>query len=402
MTRIFQDTAHYRLMMDQVHPVPLALPVHPVPLALPVLPVQAVLLVRHVHPALPVLHAAGVVRLEQHTLMTFPNEPFFLQWHITDLCNLRCKHCYCTDYRLSGENDKKMFYVLDEYEKLLKYLKKNGRVQFAGGEPLLSPDIYTLIKEARNRNMAVRILSNGTLITDEIAQKLKDAGCYILQISIEGRKKINDKIRAKGSFKKALLGAEKLKSNGFEVTFAMTLSKINYREISYVFKLADKYANRIGFHRLIPIGTGKELENEMLSKDELLIVHEIIFKLKKKYQNLDVPLRDPLWRAFFYNKNNNTDKISGCSAGYNGLCIGSNGDVFPCRRLPIKIGNVYEHSLVDLWNHAIMVKLRARDKRDGYCGACNSKWLCGGCPGISYALSGNYMGEDIQCYKGIK
>lgn len=331
---------------------------------------------------------------------TFPGEPFFLQWHITDACNLRCKHCYCTDYTVSGVKEGNLLHVLNEYKKLLNYLGKNGRVQFAGGEPLISPHIYYLIKQARQRDMAVRILSNGTIVDRQVADKLREAGCYIVQISIEGREKINDAIRAKGSFKKAIQGTKILKSNGFEITFAMTLSKTNVKEIPHVFKIADKYANRIGFHRLIPIGSGKEMQSEMLSPEELFNAYDTIFKLRKKYPDIDVPLRDPIWRAYF--NNHPSEALSGCSAGYNGLCIGSNGDVFPCRRMPLKIGNVYEHSLIDLWDHRVMVNLRARDKRYGECGECELAWLCGGCPGVPYALHGDYMGEDPQCFKPLK
>jgi radical SAM protein with 4Fe4S-binding SPASM domain len=289
--------------------------------------------------------------------------------------------------------------VLNEYEKLLSYLGKRGRVQFAGGEPLLSPNIYDLIKEARNADMAVRILSNGTLIDNNVAKKIKDAGCYIVQISIEGNKKVNDKIRASGSFNMALSGAKALKDNGLEVTFAMTLSKENVSQIKNVFKIAKKHANRIGFHRLVPIGSGKAMQDLMLSKKELYNAFTTILSLKKKNTELDIPLRDPVWRAYFSSCDCTKDEISGCSAGYNGLCIGSNGDVYPCRRLPLKIGNVYKESLIDLWHHDVMKTLRDRKMRQGKCAGCDISNLCGGCPGIAYALSGDYTAEDPQCFK---
>ncbi len=331
--------------------------------------------------------------------VTFPGEPFFLQWHITDACNLRCKHCYCIDYTQKSVDNDKLKHVINEYEKLLKYLGKKGRIQFAGGEPLVSPVIYDLIKDARERNMAVRILSNGTIISDKIAAKIRDSGCYIVQVSIEGSKKVNDSIRDKDSFKLALEGIKTLRSNGIEVTVAMTLSRTNVSEIPYVFKLAAKYANRLGFHRLVPIGTGVGMIDEMLTPAELLKAYKQIYKLKQKYPDLLVPLRDPVWRGFF---ERNPDALSGCSAGYNGLCVGTGGDVYPCRRLPVKIGNVFETPLTELWNTEIMQDLRNRQKRKGICGVCEFSKSCGGCPGIAYAVTGDYMEQDPQCFKSIR
>lgn len=334
--------------------------------------------------------------MKQH----FPHDPFFLQWHITDNCNLRCAHCYNTDYTKATVSFAKLFFVLEEYALLLKHLQKKGRVQFAGGEPLLSPHFFQLVAEARKKDMAVRILSNGTLINHETAEKIASAGCYIVQISIEGDKDTHDAIRGERSFQQALSGAKALNQRGLELTFAMTLTKKNCKKIKYLFKLADKYANRIGFHRLVPIGTGENMQSEMLTPKELWNAFKQIDRLKKKYKRLAIPQRDPLWQC--YHQNLQEHNISGCSAGFNGLCIGSNGDVYPCRRLPVKIGNVFEESLVKLFETSeVMQQLRARDKREGGCGACRYNWVCGGCPGIGYALSGNLMAEDPQCFKSI-
>ncbi len=331
--------------------------------------------------------------------LTFPGEPFFLQWHITDACNLRCKHCYCTDYTQKPVDDKTLKHVIDEYEKLLNYFGKKGRIQFAGGEPLAAPEIYNLIEQAREKDMAVRILSNGTLVDQRVAEKIRNAGCYIVQVSIEGNRRINDKIRAKNSFNMALNGIKVLRENGIEVTVAMTLSRTNVSQIPYVFKFADKYANRIGFHRLVPIGTGTGMIDEMLTPSELLAAYKKIYELRQKYPDLMVPLRDPAWRAFF---ERNPDELSGCSAGYNGLCIGTGGDVYPCRRLPVKIGNVFETDLISLWNSPIMNDLRNREARKGVCGTCGFSKSCGGCPGIAYAVTGDYMQSDPQCFKTIR
>ena len=326
------------------------------------------------------------------------NEPFFLQWHITDRCNLQCLHCYREDLKkdLPVESLK---LILKKYSKLLDFLGKKGRIQFAGGEPFLSEHLFEIIKESRKLNLPSRVLSNGTVINEMTVKGLLNSNTKTVQISIEGTEETHDHIRGQGSFKKVIKSARLLRESGIEVTFSVTVCRLNINELEEIAKLASEHANRLGYHRLIPYGEGKKLSDQLLNPDEIKLSFDIINNvIKPKYDNIEIVHRDPLWRPYF-TPDIKCNGINGCSAGYNGLCIEANGDVYPCRRLPIVIGNALTDCLIDIWNCDVMKNLRDRDKLKGKCSDCNLRWLCGGCRAIPYALDGDYLGEDVQCFK---
>ncbi len=323
------------------------------------------------------------------------NEPFFLQWHLTDRCNLSCRHCY-RDEQKEDLSLAELRNILHQYVDFLACLGKRGRVQFCGGEPLLSAHIYTIIEECTRLRIPTRILSNGTLITAEVARRLVESGCRLVQVSLEGMEEVHEALRGQGSFQRARQGIEAARAAGIQVTVAMTVSRENRDQVMAVARFAEEHADRVGFHRLVPLGGGAEMQDEMLTPLELRAMMEEVHRFKKG-THLDVPLRDPVWRAYFNPRGCNG--ISGCSAGYNGLTVESNGEVYPCRRLPIVLGNVQERSFEELWRSEILEQLRDRDLLKGRCGACRLRWLCGGCRAIPYALTGDHLGEDPQCFR---
>ncbi|MCK5684333.1 radical SAM protein [bacterium] len=346
--------------------------------------------------AVPVVVAVVVDNRRPHY-----NEPFFLQWHITDKCPLNCKHCY-RDLEKNDLDFETLLSVLDKFAEFLKKIRKKGRIQFAGGEPLVSPYLIPLIKESVKRGFPVRILSSGVTLTEEKARKIYEAGCSLIQISLEGGCDKNDEIRGTGNFDMAINAMKAAKANGIEVTVSMTVSKSNLNNIDEVYEIAKENADRFVAARLIPVGRGgEELGDQLLSKGE---VKSVLKKLKKYREAgvIDVPMRDPLWGAmnlneFFPPKCN---IVTGCSVGYNGITIESNGEIMPCRRLPIVLGNILENDLVEVWkNSKVLNDVRDRDNLKGECGSCRIKWFCGGCRGIPYGLEGDYLGEDSQCFR---
>jgi radical SAM protein with 4Fe4S-binding SPASM domain len=328
-------------------------------------------------------------------------DPFFFQWHITDRCNLNCRHCY-------RENIKKEFdfnvllKILDQYQELAEFKKKGGRIQFTGGEPLLRDDLEDLVRESVKRKFPARILTSGVLLDSGRAVSLKKAGLKIVQISIEGDREIHDYIRGENNYDLALKGAAAARDAGLEVTFSMTLSKVNMNKIEHVFQLAEKHAHRVGYSRLIVTGNALELKDQVLSASEWEKSLKLINKLKKKAV-IDVPYRDPLWTAivvprFFPRICRNT--VSGCSAGYNQIVVDSDGDIYPCRRLPIVIGNTEKTTLLEVWKNSEVIKnLQDRSLLTGKCGKCRLKYLCGGCRGVAWAATGDYLAGDPQCFR---
>ncbi|MEW6104284.1 MAG: radical SAM protein, partial [bacterium] len=144
-------------------------------------------------------------------------------WNLTRKCNLSCKHCYID----AGENKKdelskdEAFNVIDELASLdFKVLL------FSGGEPLFYEYLFELNAYAKTYRMKTCLSSNGSLITDDIAIKIKDGGFEYIGISIDGIKETHDRFRGiSGSFDKALQGLRILKKQGVKSGIRFTLNK---------------------------------------------------------------------------------------------------------------------------------------------------------------------------------
>lgn len=325
------------------------------------------------------------------------HEPFFLQWHLTDCCNLECQHCY-RGQRKEDLDAEELNGILEDYVRFLKQLGRGGRIQFTGGEPFLSPHLYELIERATARKISARVLSNGTAITPKAVESLTRAGCRLVQVSLDGLEDTHDALRGRGAFKRAVAGIAVLRAAGVEVTISMTVSRINLHQVAEVARLAQRIADRVSFHRLVPAGQATELSCELLLPEEVRQMMKELIDFRKDC-SIDFPLRDPLWKAHFNPRLRSCDCVAGCAAGYNGLTIDSNGDVYPCRRLPCVLGNVGEDSLWDIWHAPLMELLRDRDRLAGKCGTCRLRWVCGGCRGVAFAVTGDALSEDPQCFR---
>ncbi|MEO5358314.1 MAG: radical SAM protein [Nitrospirae bacterium YQR-1] len=327
--------------------------------------------------------------------------PFYLQWHITDDCNLKCIHCYREGGKSVKPSRADLMNVLNNFNRFLKSTGRRGRFQISGGEPFLSEDLFTILAEAKNHGYPVRVLSNATVMTHNIAKRLGVSGCRIVQASFEGSEEIHDKIRGCGSFKKALEGIKILSEHDIEVTVMMTVSDINYQVLKETIELTAPYARRFAFSRLVPQGAGKDLSDSMLTARQVRALFKEFYQLKLHSENrsgmqASKTYRDPLWQVFF--RSVNPRLLGGCSIGFNGICVDTDGTVYPCRRLPVSLGNMHDTDLTEIWNSGILQELRNRDLLKGKCGKCNLRWQCGGCRAIAYAKTGDYLSEDPQCF----
>lgn len=329
-------------------------------------------------------------------------DSFWLQWHLTDACNLDCRHCYRDRERSAERRLDDLSDVLERYVAFLGKLGVRGRIQFCGGEPLLARSLVPLLRQARRRGIPTRVLSNGTVVTDELARELFQAEARIVQVSLDGGRACHEGYRGRGSFDRACTGIERLARAGIEVTVAATLSRENVGEIESITEAADEQgAARIAFSRLVPRGAGSELGDQLLEPEEWLDAQVTMLELTRR-KGIPLMPRDPTFvcvvpGAAPRGGGGCREAASGCAAGFNGLAIDPDGTVYPCRRLPIPLGNVFEDELEALWRHPVLERLRDRDQLQGLCGRCDIRWLCGGCRAIPFALGEDMMAEDPQC-----
>ena len=274
-----------------------------------------------------------------------------------------------------------------------------------GGEPMLRGDLCEILGAIRKEGFDCYLLTNGTLVSNDAAKAFVDLGLKGVQVSIEGPEQVHEAIRGKGSFAAAASGIEHLVHAGLPVTINVTLSRLNASHMKPLIALASHVgAKRLGFSRLVPAGKGRSLLPSMLQPAEVKGLYQSLFQLE--IRSLEIVTGDPIASQMKKPVDGDTGRvaISGCSAGVSGLTILPNGNVTPCRRLPLSIGNVMKDSLREIWvTSSVLSALRDRSKYQGKCGACDRWAQCRGCRAIAYAFSraggGNdFLADDPQCF----
>jgi len=192
---------------------------------------------------------------------------FGFQWHITNRCNLRCTHCYQEDYSGSNELDiDGLKQIADEIIRTLAKWGKTGDIAVTGGEPLLKEEVFPLINylESFDEISSVDILSNGTLINDHIAERIRDLNkVRCVQISLDGASaESNDSIRGKGTFEKAITGIRLLRKSGISINIMFTLQRRNVGDIPSLIDLAvAEGISSLTIERFVPTGSGAKIRN---------------------------------------------------------------------------------------------------------------------------------------------
>ncbi len=324
---------------------------------------------------------------------------FVLQWHLSENCNLKCFHCYQENHKPVQLKYEQLLSIYNQYKDLLKKLKMKGHINITGGEPLCNPYLFKILELIKQDadNISFSILTNGTLITEEVAKKIKSYNPNYVQVSLEGGQKINDYIRGSGTYKRIAQGITNLRKQDIFTSISFTATKINYKEFPKVVKYARKYkVNNVWSDRYIPLG-GSEDKNLTLNFEEtreyLSIMNNERNKLIDKKNNITTI---SMYRALQFQMTN--DFAYGCTAGDTLLTVMENGDLVPCRRMPIVVGNLLKNNMIDLYeNNEILKNLREREIPDE-CSDCENSVMCrGGLKCLTYALYKNLNHKDIGC-----
>lgn len=335
---------------------------------------------------------------------------FLFQWHLTERCNLQCKHCYQSGQHVDELSLSECRDLLDELtEMFTAWQTANGMTfspsfNISGGEPLLREDLFDILAEISRRGFDFYLLSNGTMINREVAQELAHLGIGGVQISLEGPRHVHDDIRGEGAYDEAISGILRLLSEEITVIANVTLSRLNAPHMEQMIAEMKKLGvPRLGFSRFVPMGKGSDMLTYMLTPVEIEVLYRKL--MERQEQGLELVTGDPLAMQL---KRTKTDNINaacgGCSAGVSGITLLADGTVVPCRRLPISVGNIRTDSLREIWvTSQILNELRDRESYSGKCGNCSRWGVCRGCRAIAYAYScfhgtPDYLADDPSCF----
>ena len=199
-------------------------------------------------------------------------------WNVTRTCNLRCIHCY-TDSASRQYPDE---LSLDEGKALIQELAafRIPALLFSGGEPLTHPHLFALVASARSAGLRSTLSTNGTLITDEVARRLKESGFTYVGISLDGVGAVNDRFRGTaGAFDRAVRGFKACVAAGQRVGLRLTLTRHNYTNLHQVFDFIERERiDRACFYHLVYSGRGGAIAGEDLSRAETRDALDIILE----------------------------------------------------------------------------------------------------------------------------
>jgi radical SAM protein with 4Fe4S-binding SPASM domain len=335
---------------------------------------------------------------------------FFVQWHITERCNLSCRHCY-QQAPVSVMSFPEIIQAIDGVSDTLQSwvtdynLEMSPSFHFTGGEPLLRKDLIAILEHVGSLGYTTAVMTNGTLITRDIVRRLSAAGVGEVQVSLEGMETVNDSIRGRGSFQRALRGIENLLAGGVNTSINLTLSHLNINEVMGLVELAGEMGvGAVTFSRLVACGRGGEMGDLMLSPDELAAFYRSVHE-QSAGGKIMFTSRDPLFTVCGLDEDvpEAGFPVGGCAAGVFGITITADGSVMPCRRMDLSIGNIRETSLRELWAESpVLWSLRDRAQYHGECASCYYWAVCRGCRAIALAFARSqgredFLGPDPQC-----
>lgn len=333
-----------------------------------------------------------------------------LQWHITERCNLRCAHCYQDGYAGTELSHRELLGILGQYVELLDGWRQrslwpiDAHINVTGGEPFARKDFPGLLEvfAALKGRFSFGILTNGTFIDSAMARHLRGLGPRVVQVSIEGTQATHDAIRGPGTFDRTVEAIRHLVEARVRTSISFTAHRGNFREFPEVARLGRRLGvAQVWSDRLIPSGSGAGLGEMVLTPAETREFFELMMRARAeaKRPGLGKRTKISMHRALQF-------LVGGgrpyrCGAGDTLITVQPNGDLYPCRRMPIPVGNLLEKPLSELYYSAdLFQSLRDRNRVSTGCQNCLHAERCrGGLKCLSYALTGDPFRADPGCWK---
>ncbi len=345
--------------------------------------------------------------------------PKWIAWETTQRCNLRCVHCRCSSEANSSEGD----FSTDEGKQLLKEIAEFSKpvVVLSGGEPLLRQDIFELAEYGTSLGLRICMATNGSLVTNEICQKMKDTDIKMVSLSLDGsNSSVHDDFRqSPGAFEGVIRATRLFRENGQKFLINSSFAKRNQHDIAATFRLAKELGATAWYmFMIVPTGRGEEILDELISKEDYEEILEWHYQ-QEKFES-DILMR-PTCAPHYYRiapqrakeEGINFERRSltfstgggkGCIAAQSICLIDCFGNVKPCSYFQRSAGNIKQTPFRDIWeNSEIFRNLRNFKAYKGKCGQCEYLNVCGGCRARADAIHNDYMAEEPFCnYMPIK
>jgi len=365
-------------------------------------------------------------------------------WNFTNMCNLKCKHCY----QNAGPTATQDELSLEEKLRLVDILIDAGvKVPvLSGGEPLVHPDLFPVLEKIASKGMHPAVATNATTITEDMARRLKESGLAYVEISLDSvHPEKHDEFRgAPGAWERTVEGLKNCIDVGIFTAVATVFIKNTLDEVDEMVDFASSIgAQRFIHFNFVPTGRGPDIMEQDLSPEERETVLKKLYK-KRRTAGLEVISTAPQYgrvcleqalggslkpdymyvetktqrASQFYVESPShfsmvkeqgktrvpLESIKGCGAGRQFCCIQPNGDITPCMFIPGWIvGNIREEPFTVLWEKLGREPcFMDREVLEDNCGSCQFRYVCGGCRARAINYIQNPLAADSGCIKNME
>lgn len=299
---------------------------------------------------------------------------------LTYRCNNSCLHCYCNIKADDQEacknelNTKECCRIIDQFVDMgcLWLL-------ITGGEVLLRPDFKEIWLYAKSKGMFLSLFTNGTLLTQELADFLQEYPPFSLEITLYGmrRKTYEAVTRNPGSYGKCMTGIHLALNRKLPLKLKAMVLTTNIHELEEMKQFATECGVEFRFDALINtrLDGSQSPCRWRITPEEVIRLDREDAKRFQAFQNFSEKFREPKTPAM---------GLFSCGAGLTSFCINPYGKMQICGMIPEPGGDLHQSSFADIW-HTVFPAIRNMKCSDHTCNACDLHFLCGHCPGWAMA-----------------
>jgi len=319
------------------------------------------------------------------------NSPQTILWLLTSRCNLACRHCYAARFSQNELPEEEIFRIVQSAAGV--GVKHFG---LSGGEVFLHRNALEILRQASELGMSTSVVSNGLLITEEVAQRLKEYHTHIF-ISLDGAEKdTHERVRGPETWEPTLLSIEKMRQHGVNFSPIMAVSKLNRTEVQEYLSLAKNLGSSVAC--LIPVMLAGRATKEMVLQAEDMVT--FLKEIEEAVQELEIQVS--LWCTPFARLVVKSDRIRAdfCRLAQE-IELDPMGNVLLCDILDVVLSNIQGKEIKEIWEEQErhpLAKALTDPMPAEPCRECPLQAECqGGCFARAQLLSGNIHDPDPLC-----
>jgi radical SAM protein with 4Fe4S-binding SPASM domain len=345
--------------------------------------------------------------------------PLIVVWNYTQACNLTCRHCYQSAARKPLADELTTAQKLDLIDQMAyEYVPF---LALAGGEPMVSKDVWRVLEHCQKRSVHTTVATNGTLLSKETCQRLVESGVKYVEVSLDSIvPEEHDRFRGlQGAWKRTVDGIRNAAATkGLRAGMAACLTRMNLHHAEAMINFAKDLGCTTFVHfNFIPVGRGREMAEMDITPAER---EELLRLLNRHLQEGKISIMstapqfgracilygplDGLMATAHAGKGKGKQAkvlskyIGGCGAGRCYCCVQPNGKVTPCVYMPsVEVGDLKRQKLIEAWDNPYFALLSNREDRSDHCVVCDFRAYCGGCRARALSYLGDVRAGDPGC-----